>query len=92
MENHLPFQHFQLSIGMICLLVLSFTHFIWCLFLLMHATSFIVSGTLIGWKFNRQSPHLNAYRTFMVSHLGSACVSSLLTTLFGLFKFEVDEA
>ncbi len=85
--NQLPFQHFKLPPLVIAALVVSIMYLVWAYFLLMHAGKFIISGSLISWRFNRKKPYLNASKAFFSSHIGSACLSSLLTALFGLFKF-----
>lgn len=61
------------------------------MFFLIHTGKCIVSGALISWRFNRKDPYLNASKIYLTSHIGSACLSSFLSALFGLFKFEVDE-
>jgi hypothetical protein len=90
--NQLPFQHYKIPGLVVALLILSIFYLVWSLFFLMHTAKCIVSGTLISWRFNRKDPYLNASKVYLTSHIGSACLSSFLTALFGLFKFEVDEA
>lgn len=85
--NQLPYQHFTLSGLITFLLILSIFYLIWSMFFLMHTGKCIISGTFISWKFNRKNPYLNASKVYFTSHLGSVCLSSFLTSLFGLFKF-----
>lgn len=86
----LPFQHFQLTAAAIAGLVLAILHLIWSLFLLIHSGTFIATGTIVNWSFNRDKPYTYSYRTFFASHLGSVCAGSLLTALLGPFKLELD--
>lgn len=77
---------------MIAMLIMGLFYLIWASFFLIHTGRCIVSGSVISWRFNRKNPYLNASTAYINSHIGSACLSSLLTSLFGLFKFEVDDA
>ena len=74
------------------MLILGLFYLIWSSFFLIHTGRCIISGTVISWRFNRKNPYLNASKAYINSHIGSVCLSSLLTSLFGLFKFEVDDA
>ena len=85
--NQLPFQHYKMSAYIIVALIISIFYLMWALFLLMHTGKCILSGTLIMWRFNRSDPYLKSSKTFFSSHIGSACLSSFLTVVFGLFKF-----
>ncbi len=74
------------------MLIVGLFYLNWFSFFLIHTGRCILSGGVISWLFNRKNPYLNASKTYVNSHKGSACLSSLLTSLFGLFKFEVDDA
>ena len=74
------------------MLIVGLFYLIWSSFFLIHTGRCILSGSVISWRFNRKNPYLNASKAYVNSHIGSACLSSLLTSLFGLFKFEVDDA
>lgn len=89
-QNQLPFQHFKLPLPIIGLLIISMFYLVWSFFLLMHAGNFVLSGTLVNWVFKKNNPYIKASKIFASSYIGSACLSSFLTSLLGLFKFEVD--
>jgi hypothetical protein len=90
--NQFPYQHYNLPPLVVTILVISIFYLVWALFFLMHTGRCILSGTLISWRFDRNNPYLNASKAYFASHIGSACLSSFLTSVFGLFKFEVDDA
>ena len=90
--HQLPYQYVKIPPAIIAMLILGLFYLIWSAFFLIHTGRCIISGTVISWRFNRKNPYLNASKAYINSHIGSACLSSLLTSMFGLFKFEVDDA
>ena len=82
----LPFQHYQLSLMANVGLNLAIPHLVWSLFILIHSGTFIVSGTIVNWSFQRDKCYTYSYRTFFASHLGSICAGSFLVALLGPFK------
>jgi len=91
-QRVLPFQHYNVPTPIAALLIINVFYMIWSLFFLMHTGNFIISGTVINWQLRRKDPYINACKSFSFSHIGSVCAGSLLTSILGLFKFELDEA
>jgi hypothetical protein len=88
----LPFQHFNVPTPIAVLLVINVFYLVWSLFFLIHTGNCIISGTAINWQLSRKHPFVNSCKSYVFSHIGSVCAGSLLTSLLGLFKFELDEA
>ena len=90
-QNQLPFQHFRLTTWAVIGLMVSLFYLLWGTFVLMHSSTFVVSGTMVSFAFQREDCYKYAYRTYLASHIGSVCFGSFFTCLLGAFKVEHGE-
>lgn len=87
LAKQMPFEHYKLPPVLAAVLVVNIFYLIWGVFFLMHTGNFIISGTVVNWQYEREHPYLAASKSYFISHMGSVCTGSFLTSLLGLFKF-----